>query len=582
VQVIRRLYLYGMSGVMLAILATGLQILLRAALDAIGVAGDPVFGMASSREQLSLAGALIGVGLPVWAIHWWLIARSLRPGYDDAAEERDSTLRSFYLTAVLAITLLFLLFAALDLVRPFFRLILGAGGDAFYRPDPAGGLATCLVAGGAWLLHVWFRRADMAAGPLGSGSMVWPRVYLYGAQLVGVFVLIGVIRTLIELVVDTIDTQPAHGDTAWTRELAAGEIATLVVVGVAFVVHAWYTALLLRDPGWRGVGERPASLRVAYFAILLAAATGYVLTDMGNAARSILLQLLGEPGGLATIGSGARSLAGQVMIPLVSVIPWLLAGLAARRQMLAEAAGSDDAGRSASMARLDLYLVSVVALGFGAVAIGWLVGFAIDAVLGGTRAVGTSWKVEVAGMFPLAVLGLGLWTARWWRVVARRAADPGGEAESTIRRFALLLVLGASILASVGSVAFILYRLFGTILGIHFGDSVVSALSTPVGALVIAASVAIYHGLLLRQDLPIRAAREARPMPPGATPAAGGITAAPEESGDVATSPGGPGLTGDRGAQRTIVVVADTSEALEAAVEALRRALPDGARLLEP
>ena len=83
-QAVRRLYLYVMSGITLAVISYGLVLLLRVLLD--GVFPDPPYDdFGSSREQLSQAIAMLGVGIPVWAVHWWLVQRSLRPDRPERA-----------------------------------------------------------------------------------------------------------------------------------------------------------------------------------------------------------------------------------------------------------------------------------------------------------------------------------------------------------------------------------------------------------------------------------------------------------------------------------------------------------------
>jgi hypothetical protein len=77
----RRLYVYLISGIGLALWVTGLQSLVRIALDAVGLGSTVVvIGEGSSTEQLSGALALVAVGAPVWLLHWGWLERSLRTG----------------------------------------------------------------------------------------------------------------------------------------------------------------------------------------------------------------------------------------------------------------------------------------------------------------------------------------------------------------------------------------------------------------------------------------------------------------------------------------------------------------------
>jgi hypothetical protein len=188
-QTARRLYLYVMSGITLGVMLVGLDMLLVVALHALGVGrGAFAGGDQGDRQQLSLAAALVVVGLLVWSIHWLFVERSLRstnPGHDD---ERSSGVRALYLTVVLAVLLVFGVLAGIQLLQQLARTILGAddvGGFGFGGFDLGGSLATLLVTAVAWGYHAVIRRRDLDAGPL-AGAAAWiPRVYLYGAALVG-------------------------------------------------------------------------------------------------------------------------------------------------------------------------------------------------------------------------------------------------------------------------------------------------------------------------------------------------------------------------------------------------------------
>ena len=62
-QTVRRLYLYVMSGISLGVLLVGLIILLSTVFHAVGLGPGIVSGGEPNREALSLAAALIVVGL---------------------------------------------------------------------------------------------------------------------------------------------------------------------------------------------------------------------------------------------------------------------------------------------------------------------------------------------------------------------------------------------------------------------------------------------------------------------------------------------------------------------------------------
>jgi hypothetical protein len=182
-QAARRLYLYTMSGITLGVIAAGLVILLEVVLEGTGLLDrGPNSFAAAPRERISQAVAMLGVGIPVWAIHWLLIQRGLAVGKPDRLAEHGSAIRAGYLTLVLAVSLLVWVSSAGTILV---SLIWSAssGGSSFLYNDPVSGVSTATVAFIVWLYHGLVRRRDLGAGPV-SGAAAWlPRLYLYGVSL---------------------------------------------------------------------------------------------------------------------------------------------------------------------------------------------------------------------------------------------------------------------------------------------------------------------------------------------------------------------------------------------------------------
>lgn len=551
---VRRLYLYLMSGVTLGILIFGLRTVLVVVFDAIGlqrgsaVTSDPV----SDRQQLSLAVALIGVGLPVWAVHWGLAQRGLRPAAAQAEEERGSTVRALYLTVVLGSLLAVGAGAAIELVQGLFQQILGAPAE-FGTPDLAGGLASVLVAGLAWAYHVSVRRRDMRVGPL-TGAAAWlPRVYLYGAALGGLFSALFGVESLLTTIGESV--LPLNGtlnDPSLNGFLAAGSLAGILVGSTIWLGHWWYAARLVGDASWRGASERPAKLRLAYFVSVIVVATFSVIRLCAAAATAGLTPLFGAT---SPLGSGeeltGRDVAHIAGVALFSALPWAIAWVLHRRSMAREASASEDPQRVATVVRLDQHANALVGLAFGAVGFGWLLGLLVDLVIGGDRTTSEIGRGELSSFAPIALIGSTIWLWWWRRIQARYRANASTESAATVRRSYLLIVLAASVIASVGSAALILYRLFGALLGANLGGNPASELSTPIGTLVVAGVIALYHGQLLRRDGALHPT-EAEPAP----------------------AEGAPATTG-----RALVLVGPSGPELDAAVTAVRAALPAGYRL---
>jgi hypothetical protein len=552
-QTARRLYLYLMSVVTLGVLLVGLNSLLTVALHALGIGrGAFVGGSGDDREQLSLAIALIAVGLLVWTIHWLLVERSLRPDNPTHDQERGSAVRALYLTVVLTVLLAFGVMAGIQLLQELTRGIFGRvdQNEFGFAQDVGASLATVLVTGATWIYHVAIRRRDLGGSAL-SGAAAWiPRVYLYGAVLLGLVMTSVNIGTLFQAaLVAVVGASPAIGDEAFRRQMLADAVAGIVGWGIVFVGHWWYANGLIRDPSWRGASERVARLRLAYFAAAIGASAIAFVVFATQALSSAIGVALGVEGLVASQGV-ALAIGG----PALALIPWVVAWWLHLRWMRTESMASDDVDRIATVDRLDAIVVSLIGLAAAGGGAGGLLGLLLDSLLGGNRA-GDFLRADAARYLAIGAVGAVLWLWHWIRIQRRRAASPATEALSTLRRAYLLIVVAVSLIGSLGSLAYLLYRLVGAFLQVEVFDNAATAIATPLAALIVAAGTALYHALVLRGDQALRAEE----------PAASG----PEVVGAEAAPP----------AQRVLVLSGPPGSDLEATVNAMRAALGPDLRL---
>lgn len=556
-QTIRRLYLYVLSGITLGMLLVGLTLLLEVTLAALGIGrGALADAGAGDRERLSVAAALVGVGLPVWGIHWFFVERGMQAARPNADAERRSIVRALFLSVVLGALLAFGATAGLSLLLELFRSALGAPAPEFTTADPANALAVLIVTGAAWTYHAGIRRRDMRAGSIAAAAAWLPRAYLYGASLIGLGILLLTLGNLLILAVDAaLGARPDFVEPGFRGSQLAAHLAAIVVWGAVWLGHWWYAGRLVADSGWRGASERPANLRLAFFVAVIGISAFAVIWYVSRAASAVLVPILGASGAFGEALDGA-DLVQAALGALAAAVPWAIAWWLHVRWVRAESVQTDNGDRAATVDRLDFSVVGLVALGFGAVGVAWILGLLLDVVLGGNRASGDGWRVEMVQTLPWAALGFVLWAWNWARLQARHVADPAAEAGSGIRRAYLLLIIAASVIASLGSLAVVLYRIFGGLLGVG-SSQIVSDLSPPLGALLVAAAVAIYHGVALRRDMALRAAAEPA-EPPEAPPA--------EAEREVR---GGMVLSGPHGSD------------LDAALQAVRTQLPAGFRLDE-
>lgn len=498
-QTARRLYLYLLSGIGLGVLVAGGSLLLTTLLNAIGIDTGTVFaGEQASRERMTLATAMTAVSLPVWLIHWAVAQRGAQPGRPGADDERSSAVRGLYFALVMGGLLLPMFLSLTSLIEGVVQRLAGAQ----HFGNPAGEMGLLIAAGAAWAYHLVVRLDDWRRGTL-TGAAAWlPRAYLYGATFVGLMVLLFGLADLVALLTRLLVDSPADriggGDEAWWSFALASGLARVVVGGATWLGHAWYARRLWADPGERGAIERPARLRFAFYVAVLVVSAAVAIGFLGQAGRLVIESALGS----SIVSS--RELVADLLAALVSSAlfgaSWLVHAGELRRAATAPTTAVTRADR------LVAYPTAVVGLAAGAGAAAQLIGLVLQLVLGGGQvmSVGSPSEQVFADFAPYALLGLGVWLRHWSGVMRGAAADPAGEAASTIRRAALLVILAVAILGGVASLGVILYRLFGALFGLDAPASVASELSLPLGSLLVTAAVAVYHGALLRRDGAIR------------------------------------------------------------------------------
>jgi len=565
-QTIRRIYLYVMSGVTLGVIGVGLSMLLDVILTSSGALQHPYgnfggdygnFG-GSSRQMVSQAIALLGVGVPVWAVHWWFVQRglaSVRPGHE---AERGSPIRALYLSIVLVVSLAAWVNGAIGLAQGLLADLTKVS-QTFFIVDPVNSATALAVGLLIWVFHGLIRRQDLASGPV-HGAAAWlPRLYVYGVALGALVIAAGAVEPL---VVGLVSTPPSRDEFTGVSLIGTG--LTCVAWALIWLGHWRYATLRAMADDPRGIDERESRTRLGAFIATIVIASSYTLVGIVRTLEAVIRPLLGmEPG-------ENESLTMLVVEPLAIAIPWAIVWFGHARWLHRDPATTDPL-RRLHVSRLESHGVAAVALAFGAVALGWLIGLAIDAAFGGLRTSGSEAfpSAEFATWLPMAVVGTAGWVWQWSNVLVRRRLNPDEEANSTIRRTFLYLALGVAVVAGLGSATVILYRLVGSLLGASLSGNTVSELSTPLGAVVVAVAVLVYHGLQLRRDQSLRGeapAPLAGPAPVGAPSAALAQRADPSAT-----------MT-----DRTLVLVGPVGADLDAALAAARAVLPEGIRLEEP
>jgi hypothetical protein len=497
----KQVYLYTVSAVSLLVLSVGLYDLVALVLGELADAsGASVIGGGGGmgREQVSLAIALVAVGLPVFAIHWGFVQRGWRGTGDAALEERRSPLRAFHLGFVATVALAVSAFAALQIVNEALTIVLGVdrfGGGGRLTDD----VALLLVAGPVWWYHARRRSADLRHDRL-TGSAAWlTRSHRYGWAFVGLMFLItgtsGVIETLASVVIGR--SGFGADDHLWLGQLA-WSLSTIVVGSAIFWFHAHDARQVIRDAAIIGEDDRATALRAAYFGAVILVA----LTDVGVTVASSIAALGEWVLGVAD-ASGMSSFLDLVVGPLLVAIPFAVAGGLHWTALRREARGRSPIALAAA-GRLELQLGAGVGLAFLAVGAAQLLGRVIETLVGAE--VGDDFfRRELVWFVALVVVGAALWIPSWAATLRHRATDPMTERLAATGRAYLFLVVGAALVAAVPSAIFTLYRLIDTLLGGR-GIALGSDLAIPVAVVAVASLIAAYHGRLVVSDMRFAAA----------------------------------------------------------------------------
>lgn len=510
-QAARRIYVYLMTGISLGALVTGLTMLAAVLLEQLGLgpSGELIGGSDETlRQQLTVATALTVVSVPVWLVHWLAAERSVSPDRPGGLLELNAPERGLFFALALAILLAI---GATGISSAIQGAIIKLGPGGEYR-DVGGDLARGIVALAAWGYHVRVRGRDWQLRTLTHQAAFLPRVYRYGATLVGGLVLLFALTRLLELagraMIGAPTFDPGDGSPWWMYPLADG-LSGAIVGGALWVGHWQHAARLVTEPGARGESERASRVRLAAFVAALVATAAATIGFLGTGIGAGLQLLLGvsEP-------TNAAEAIGMVVVPILSAAVFAAALALHARWLDAEPMARASADGAATVDRLRLYPVALVGLAFGAVGTAWLIGILIDAAFGSRAVFGDAARSsEFAQFAPYAALGWLAWAWRW-RAVARRAAhDPAGEAASTTRRATSLLALAVSILVGIACAGGILYRVFGSLFGVELPGNPMSELSLPIAGLIVAAGVALWHGRLLRADGRLRPQRDVEAEP---------------------------------------------------------------------
>ena len=517
---LRRLFIYGLGFIALMLSAGGVNALLNSLLDTLATASL----LHGTERALALGLSAIIVGVPVWIVLWNAARRSVR----QYPAESGTLARKLYAYGVLTVAAGATAVSAVALLRELFS-------PSDFDPSPIAGV---LAWGGVWLFH-W--RAESVEGQPTEVARAIRRLYIYSATIYGLamltigagLVVSGLLLAAYDRIFGSALVVPSSG--LWTSGLR-GALAAALVGGLWWWWH-WHRAAR---------GDAQSTLRQVFlhaFAIFggLALVVGSVSTMLFFTVRWFLAR-----------PEGASAVAEFDVLPAAAV--WAAAGAAVWGYHSAiahqEAPASGDLRLQAH--RVYRYQTAAVGLATLAVGLAMMIGVGIGVLVPSAQPhlVDQRWWADpLTTALTLMAVGAALWGYHWAKQQGLVAAVGRSERDALSRRVFIFTVLGAALLATLGSLTAIIFSVILDALEGELSTRVLDAGKWELGVLLMAGTIAGYHWLVLREDRALLA-----PEAPPAAP----VTAPPEAPSERSVTPSEP--------KQVIVLADDAGAALGQAI----------------
>jgi hypothetical protein len=491
-EIVRRVYFYVVAAASLGMLVAGIANLGAALIDiAFGAAIER-----TARESLAISGALILVGLPIWALHWGLANRAARANTAD----RASALRRLYAYGTAGALLLGVALLGTEVVQGLLH-VLARSSKAVDGTEILRHAWQALLAGVFWWYQLRAAAADRAAVGEEGASATLRRWYAYTVQVITLFTILFVARDLLRSMALSV-LQPAH----IVRDQATIEnVGTMLVALALWAFHAWRSSV-----GSIADEDRPATLRAVHGFLVLAVSVALTLYDASQMLYYALARALGvpRPGGIEA------DLAAALVNPVTTIVVFGLAWILMRARLREDARASNALPaerldpRRDGIRRLYAHLVALLALmalASGLTGILWTLS---DLIFDMRPATANMWRDQISLALTLLIVGLLTWLGHW------RPAPALTERVSLSRRLYLFAALLFSVLALLGAGAALVHTLLGMVMAVP--NTTISTIGHALSASLVAGGIAFYHWRVLQADL---AARRADAALEGAEPA---------------------------------------------------------------
>ncbi len=479
-DVVRRVYLYVVAATSLGMLIAGICNLGGSLIEmASGTAVEETI-----RRSLAFSGALVVVGLPIWALHWRIADRAARANPAD----RRSALRRLYLYGTAAVLLIAFAVAADQLVEH----LLGALARTDAPGDAAGAFRAiwqALITAFFWAYQLRCAAVDRPEVGEERESGIIRRWYAYGVQLVALLTVLFTASTLLRTIgLFAIDRNQLLGETA-----TLATIARLLVALLIWIIHDRWTAR-----GKIGLEDRRSTLRAVYGFLVLGLSVCLTLVD----ASKVLYYVLARALGVARPGGVGDDIVSAVVNPASTMMVFGAAWALMRHRLARDAAEAVSAGpaleepRQVGVRRLYTHLVAFVALGTWTAGLTGVVWTLSDRLLGAQAPSADAWRDQLSLSLTLIAVGLPTWLGHW------HSAGNAAERLALSRRLYLFAALLTSVLALLGSGTTLAYSLLGQLIAVP-GASI-SPIGRALAASLVAAAIGAYHWRVLRADLAAR------------------------------------------------------------------------------
>ena len=295
----------------------GAMLLLFGIADLIRVLDDALFGARAVSYQsrwwadpLSNAIARTLVGLAIWGIHWEWSLRSLKRTGWLGASERRSTLRWFYVYAIVFVGVLLTLNGVVSSLESLLRLVLDVPRSNLRVGWTRAIIEPLLVAipfAGFWAYH---RLVVLNAAPADENSPFAPslrRLYTYLVALIGLaFTAVGaawVLGILIDLLLGGSRTV-SISSLFWREDVA--RFSAFAIVGAG--TWLWHWNSIERRMAENEAVERVATTRRIYLYLTLAATLVAMLVSLAIVIYRAIAAVLGVTSGTGLASAISTSL----------------------------------------------------------------------------------------------------------------------------------------------------------------------------------------------------------------------------------------------------------------------------------